>query len=359
MNTLPLLEYTADMIGKKAFEDVTVIGCQHFLHTNYLMFEKMFELGLRPQQTHIIGKSYSINSLIEKLFIEKRVNVYKYEYDSHKSFDQQFDSETDRFLKKIKSNIVDNNKILVIDDGAILLKKVGEYFEDKNICGVEQTSSGYNILKDQNTNFPIINVARSEAKLRHESPFIGELAIKKLEAYIKKYNPKNALIIGAGPIGLNIYRQLTIKNKEIYDIARGQEDLGSLLTRNQLIIGCTGTTSVPKELHKNICRGTVLVSVSSSDREFDSVYLRKKTEKNNDAHLDMNIDGVHLVNSGFPITFDGGLHGSPPEKIQLTQSLMLAGCYAAINEQRHGLQELDIHVQDSIVTKYSSLGGKK
>ncbi len=358
MKTLPLLDYTANTFEKDAFKDIIVIGCQHFLHTNYLMFEKMFELGLKPEQTHLIGKSYSINPFVKELFLKRNVHVHTYEYDSHESFDEQFSVEIDSFLKSIQFTNGANQKILVIDDGANLLTKINTYFKGSVICGVEQTSSGYNALKDRHIDFPVINVARSHAKLLYESPFIAESVLEKLQPCLNKYIPQSALIIGAGPIGKNVYEQLSIPCKTIYDVATSSENLSTLLSSHELIIGCTGKTSVPKELHSYISPGSILVSASSSDREFDAVHLRKTVQKNSNPHLDVLVNGSYLVNSGFPVTFDGGIHGSLPEKIQLTQSLMLEGCYLATRATEHGLHDLDTSIQQDIISTFKKIRGE-
>ncbi|RJQ18180.1 hypothetical protein C4573_00475 [Candidatus Woesearchaeota archaeon] len=344
---LPLLEYVKELINGKPFEHVTVIACQHLLYTNYAMFEKLFALGLRPENTFLIGKSYSMNTDIEQLFRKKNVHVHSYQYDSYQSFDTQFASASKKFLERI---VHTGEKILVIDDGAALLENVQQY--GSVVCGVEQTSSGYNQLANLDMPFPLINVARSPVKLVHESPFIAGLAIEKLQKYLTQYNSQSALVIGAGPIGLHIYEQLPVKKKLLYDIASSAKSLPELLSESDLIIGCTGTTSVPKELHATIKKGAVLVSVSSSDREFDAVHLRIKNPQNCSPHRDFYVDGLHLLNAGFPITFDGGVHAAKPEKIQLTQALMLLGCYQAITATTKGILDLDKDMSGQILEQY-------
>jgi len=61
-----------------------------------------------------------------------------------------------------------------------------EFFSAKNICGIEQTTSGYVNLKENSIKFPVINLARSSAKLKLESPYIADAVISKLKENLGK-----------------------------------------------------------------------------------------------------------------------------------------------------------------------------
>ncbi|MFH1088823.1 MAG: hypothetical protein V1716_00145 [Candidatus Uhrbacteria bacterium] len=190
---LPLLDYTSEMFKDVDFNNVLLIAVQHILETNFTMFEYLFGLGLKPENTFLLGKCYSTNKEVLEKFRKKGVYVHagSLRFDSHLSFDDQFEAEVKNFLEYIqtKVNLSDYKKVLFVDDGG-RLACAGNFLVEKDFHGVaiEQTSSGYNKLRCQNLKIPVINVARSEAKLNFESPFIAGVIIEKLEFKFKKNN---------------------------------------------------------------------------------------------------------------------------------------------------------------------------
>ncbi|MDD2656463.1 MAG: NAD(P)-dependent oxidoreductase [Patescibacteria group bacterium] len=369
---LPLIDYTSDLFKKTDFENVLIIAVQHILDSTYSMFESLFDMGIKPQNTFLLGKCYSTNKEIMKKFNKKGVNVSEgsAKFDSHITFDKQFELEIKKFLKSIqkKINFKDYKKILLVDDGGHLID-IGNYFFKKlsNIVAVEQTSSGYNKLKEKKLSFPIINVARSNAKLVYETPFIAESIVDKLFFKLKKLKlkPKTCLIIGAGAVGQGIFNLL--KNKfqtHIYDIKHhisdfGKIELSDIISDFELIIGASGNKITNNNFYKKIKKGTILVSTSSSDREFSAITLRKKITQTNDCHKDIFVNNIWLLNCGFPLNFDGKKNSAPPEKIQLTLSLMLSAiCLATRKKYQKDFIELEPTYQKLIVEEFNKIESK-
>lgn len=70
-----------------------------------------------------------------------------------------------------------------------------------------------------------------------------------------------------------------------------------------LVVGCSGTTSVKAEQHAFLKKGCVLASMSSSDREFDAIHLRRKTSPTKSCMDHIEVDDITMLNCGFPISF--------------------------------------------------------
>jgi S-adenosylhomocysteine hydrolase len=366
---LPLLDYTAALFREIRFENVLVIAVQHLLDTNFSMFEYLFRQGLQPKNTYLLGKCYSTNNEILRRFVKKGVNVDSSSttFDSYKSFDKQFESEVKNFLKDITKRIDFRKyeKVILLDDGGYLIYFVNNLIKDTtNFTAIEQTSSGYNKLKNQKSKFPIINVARSEAKLRFESPFIAEEIVKQIYIKLKRFklSPKKVLIVGAGPIGKEIYKLLSKDFKtNLFDNQYKDSDFRNVELKNiisgfDLIIGATGNEIISSnDLHR-LMNKTMLVSASSSDREFSATTLRKKTLRNTDCHKDILINGIYLINSGFPINFDGKKNSVSPERIQLTRAIMLAAVFLAMrNKYEPGIINLDLNLQQKLIREFEKL----
>ena len=77
----------------------------------------------------------------------------------------------------------------------------------------------------------------------------------------------------------------------------------------------------------------LLVSMSSADREFPAVYVRKNAGGKNahvGVHQDVIWDNLVLINNGFPITFKGKRYESTPKEIEKTIGLLYGSTLEAI-----------------------------
>lgn len=364
---LPLVELLVDLFSDQDFFNVKIIGAQHILETTHSMLRSLYRVGLQPKNVSLIGKCYSTCLEVYEEMIAEGINVSKssFTYTSHKSFDEQYSSEVQKFLVDQINDLEENeyDKVILLDDGG----KCIDFFNkinkpNKKIISIEQTSAGYNEIKHKQLFFPVVNVARSPAKLNLESPIIAEAAAERLyqSLFQRDLFPKRALIIGGGPIGQAMKSRLGgdmlidvyDENNELSDI---KQDLGSILHLYPLIVGCTGKRSIPNRLHSKIKQGTILVSVSSSDREFDSVYLKNKLIENHNCHEDLLIQGKLLIRSGFPVNFDGNRENIEPEKIQLTIALITAAIFQALKielDHEAGIIPLDPEIEARIAEEF-------
>ena len=369
-NKLLLLEKTSDLFHEVQLDDVVLIACQHLLGTTRNMFEILFKHGLRPENTYLLGKCYSTSDEVYSDFKKRGVHVspFSKKYDSQVSFDEQFQLHIELFVREVKESGVldDGRRIIVLDDGGELLLYANDFFKRyKQISGVEQTSSGYHKLKDVKLSFPVINIARSNAKLAIESPMIAETAVMKLEQKLsqRKADELKVLIVGQGSIGTAVTILLSKRfDVETYDISsHGNHFPGSYdekLHKFDVIVGATGRSIIQPGDFGKLKDGVVLASVSSSDREFSAAYLRRLAGKSSVCHEDITVNGITLLNAGFPINFDGSLHSVAPEKIQLTRALLLAGVFTAASHRgKKDLVSLEPAIEKRLVSAYEKMSG--
>jgi S-adenosylhomocysteine hydrolase len=361
---LPLLEYLAHAMPKDLLGDVYLIGCQHILPSTHLMLKSMMDLGLQAENIGMIGKCYSTSKLAMENMIQDGIYVCKssVSFDSHESFDAQFRNNIEMFLKQqiIKMDIKKDSKIIILDDGGELLLAAHNLLTDyKYIYGVEQTSSGYHKLNEVDLRYPIVNVARSKAKLNIESPMIIESIDTQLTNALSvlSLKPTSCLIIGNGYIGKCLLERLQNRYALIncYDIERYKSDLTHMdLNEYDLIIGATGRNVISN--NNMLRKGHILVSVSSSDREFNSVTFRNLLPRNTDCHQHVLCNDVWLLNSGFPINFYGTDYDNVPLlDIQLTIGLLFSGVLQLLSRMEHhyGFIELDENLQNTIISNYT------
>ncbi|MDN3507097.1 MAG: hypothetical protein P0S96_07705 [Simkaniaceae bacterium] len=375
LRELPLLDFTADLYPDTNLENVYIICAQHLVSTTYSLFNTLIQLGLKPSNLAAIGKCYSTDpeafNEMDRLGID--VCASSLSFDSHASFDQQYRSNIKKFIQKrvLKLRSKGFKKIIALDDGGELLAQVDSVLEkSKKVIGIEQTSSGYHKIKKKNLHFPIINVARSPAKLNYESPIIAELVLTTLLDNLKQLElqPGQALIIGNGPIGSHIREALEHTHEVfIYDKIASKSDIEEKefeksLKKFDLIIGCTGTPVLTPNQFKLLKKNAILVSTSSSDREFSADKLRKTIALVNDCHQNLHIDNKWLINCGFPINFSPNYRSIDCEKLQLTRSLLLSAILQAVDDvdtSEKRFIPLDLENQREILEKYFLLFAKE
>jgi S-adenosylhomocysteine hydrolase len=369
---LPLLDTASALFKDTNLEDTVVLAGQHLLGSNYTMFEYLFDKGLSPQNTFLLGKCYSTHREVLEQFQERGVQVHSGStvYDSYRSFDESYTEEVKDFFKESlrAAKSICHKRIIVIDDGGYLLKETMNHSSSMNeIVGIEQTSSGYHAVKTNKLPFPIINVARSKAKLDYESPYIGELVTERFKIETEKINasPQNILVVGNGPIGTHVARTLSSSYEtHQYDFHSSNSSQNSLLNHLlpsvDAIMGCTGRTILSPANYSFLKKGAILASASSSDREFSARDLRRQTQRNEDCHQTVQTEKFTLLNSGFPITFFGARHCGTPQKMQLTRALMFSAVCQANqkSKEQKELLSLDEKVQDILIEEYLSLEEK-
>lgn len=354
MSKLPLIEFAKTLYPAVSLSRVSVIAVQHLLETTHVMFRAWLELGLKPENLHVLGKCYSTNRAVAQGMRAEGINVSRLstQFDSHLSYDEQFDWFAAQFWEEALDKCQRSEKIIVLDDGGHLLSAVKQ--SHQAFVGVEQTSSG--LEKIGKVNFPVINVAKSAAKSAYEPPMVAEVIARRIKERLKL---NNILIMGNGFLGQALKAVLPCA-VTTYDRAEEGQKLEDLLPQADLIIGCTGEVSIPAGKHGLLKKGVVLVSCSSSDREFDCVHIRKKVPSYSACHSVVATEEVTLLNSGFPVNFTGAKNSVAPDQIQLIRGLLTAAVLQAAEHQGQtkGLVELDAQSQRALVMHYNQLWKK-
>ncbi len=353
--------------------NVIIIAAQHLQPTTWKMVNSWIRFGLEPENCHLIGKCYSTDPLTVARLRENGVKVASSSesYNSHQTFDDNYQQQIELFVKTTLDEISTNStcrRIIVLDDGGYLLGSICNQISSfaQPVVGIEQTTSGFDALARHDLPFPIINVARSWAKLRLEPSLIARKARiclhRSLEHQIATVC--KALIIGHGVIGRAIQNSLPAHwQVDAFDrlsaTARSPSDMGQFCRAGEydIIFGCTGNTILHGMALVDSERTIQLASLSSSDREFDATSLRRLAPPSTDCHKNITIGSTTLLNSGFPINFlaDPALNDS--EEFELTRSLLTgAVCQAmsVVPGGETGLIDLNNPIQHFIALQYLS-----
>lgn len=367
MVILPLLRVVSNNEGVKGqLENTLIVGCQHLLSSTVDLVKVFIRHGARPQDIFLLGKCYSTNtSVVRKLrklgvYVSPLSNAFVYRQD----FDKQYQRYVTTFVHKVLQ--VSGKKyahVVLIDDGGVLLQKGKEFFKKtKCLVGVEQTSSGYRKLNQlADVQYPIVNVARSWAKLDYETPYIAEVVVQKLRTFLhtQQIRKPKILVIGKGPVGQCIAEKLkhTFKVKS-YSIRKDTKEITRMLFGNSIafdvIIGATGQTIFPIQRITNDSHVT-LVSASSSDREFAAFWVRRKFQTQMSCHKNITFGRVTLLNCGFPVNFDGKQDSVTRKKIQITRALLASAVFQALREKRKGIVPLERNRQKILVKHFISI----
>lgn len=352
---LPLIEKIAQQIDLNGQENLYLFGVQHLAYTTAEMFKALIARGFPANNIFLHGKCYSTNPYAVEMLKKLGVHIAPQSatFNSHIEYDKQFP----HFVKEFFYPLINEakGKKIILDDGAELLKLVIASNHNDNVVAIEQTSAGYHRAKSQILPFPIINVARSATKLIQESSFITRMICRKIKEAISSFKPQGSdlkiLIIGGGAIGNGVRSYLSSEyHVELFDLSEALSDFPKeafdhRLSQYDVIIGCTGNCSIPQEKHSLIKPNTLLISASSSDREFDSVMLRKKIPVYFDCHKTVVCQDLILVNSGFPVNFDRTFLDST--EFQLTRALLLTAIHQAIETRPSSEENVFVSLKNS------------
>ena len=368
-----LLDYLNSVFGNIDLDGCHVICVQHIVASTISLFNALFENGLNPENLSAIGKCYSTRPEALKHLLGRGVDVAQesLHFDPYHTFDMEFKRVLLSFFREKITSLEAKGckKLIVLDDGGELLLfmnsllKKSKFWRGK-VVGIEQTTAGYDKLKSESLLLPVVNVARSNIKLFHESPFIAKVAVERLLEHLNRLRifPKNALIIGNGAVGSHIHSEIReLFRTETFDLDASKSSIkndsyAAILGNFDLIIGCTGKTVIHPNQFRFLKKGACLVSVSSSDREFSGFNLRNKVKDISSCHQDVCVRGLHLLNCGFPINFDDAYEEIDIPEFQLTRAILLSGIYQSITkEHANGLIDLDSDLQEKIYHLYDQI----
>lgn len=365
---LPLLNIVNKNIKTNTSKTI-LISVHHIIEINYRLMLYLTNKGFEPKNIFCLGKLYSTNKKTLEKYKNLEINISpdSLNFNPQLDFDTQFKIYIKEFINDIEKQVknTDFKKLIIYDEGGELLEQINKLvynkkssFYKKEVIGIEHTSSGYNKLKGQKLNLPIINVARSYAKLKLETPHISKICIKKFNKPIKALNikPKNILILGGGIIGQDLKRLLKSKyNISIYDKDKSLNEINNIyneISNFDVIIGATGSQTLDLKLFSKIKKNSLVFSVSSSDREFPMLQIRQN-RTNSQIHDTIYFKNIHTLNNGFPICFTGGPIIVPIKHIQLTVALVFYAILYAndYNKNKKGFVDLPLELQKELELK--------
>jgi len=362
-----LIDLSIELFDQTDLNGVYLLGAQHILPSTFEMIKALIDIGLTKENISLIGKCYSTNPKTFQKMRSSQIDVCSSSvlYDPSKLYKKLYQKNLLQFMidRLSKIEIKKTRKIIVLDDGGQLIKLI-QHNPIRNkipIVGIEQTTSGYELLKTNPINIPIINVARSELKIIHESPIIGRIVVNKLISFIEKYSldVSKILIIGNGSIGSSIGNQLKyLFEVDFFDINPDKTNISlntfsKELEKYDVIIGATGSNTIKLDQISNLNK-PILVSASSYDSEFDIINERVKYNKNEGCHEDIKTPHYFLLNSGFPINFDNDYETIDPPEMHLTRALLITSLKQALNTPTSNKEiiPLDIEYQRDLLRKY-------
>jgi S-adenosylhomocysteine hydrolase len=301
-------------------QNTYLICCQHMLAPQKQMFQELIRFGFDPEKIFVLGKTYSTNREILTELNAMGIRAIQPPF-SGIAFDQEHRNNCHTLVEMVPKEA----SSIILDDGAELITVFAESSREV-LFGVEQTSSGFRKLEGKQLRFPVLNVARSATKLIQESPLIARHAFERMDAYFQKTGLVQAriMIVGLGPIG-EALREVFLEHDYLvngFDVQHGHQDLMGTINdlAPDVIIGATGASILAAEdLEKLSGKKTLLISMSSSDREFPVAAYRNGIT---DTHLDIVYENITFVNNGFPISFMGNRYESTPMEMEKTMALL-------------------------------------
>ncbi|MEP7166364.1 MAG: NAD(P)-dependent oxidoreductase [Candidatus Woesebacteria bacterium] len=401
--SLPLLDFVDRRFGlaqKQPFRGRKILAVQHLLGASIPLFSLLEKGGAKPEDVYVVGKAYSSHPEVVRRLIASGYNL---SFDDVFSFDQSvpYDSLLESHIVQMCSQMLEDGDFsrgLIIDDGGKAIKLVHEeHPELLTVCSsVEQTSRGARLLSSIPLSLPVINVARSEAKTIHESPSIAEAMVSEFmislsrwqEAGVYSLSKKEVLVLGFGFIGEGVVSRLQklgfsvsvfdpdeSRMAKVASIpgVRAEFDRVSAYSHANVIIGCSGTPSIPPIEFQAIQPNTLLVNMASTDLEFSAWNLRKTEDIVHQQvlpsdtrylqqfspmpwrslyHVRENGTHFYLANGGFPSDFSGKINPVPAAEIQLTAALLLGAAVQAVDTQKTGLVDLDLAMQTAVINEY-------
>lgn len=391
--SLPVLDRWVEEHGDQTtFKGVTVLQIQHQLGNHFPQARALLDIGLDRSKLIWIDIPYTSipevrRTLIEELEIPRK-NFHIHDF---RVLDRYPPFQIKRVQEIYASLLSDPpDRLIVLDDGAYFLEAASSFAKQlPAVAIVEQTTRGLIKIEENPalrlyaSQFPIVNVARSDPKTILEPPFIGRAVCDTLLRRIKPLLDISigfrCLVLGFGAIGQQVAEFLPEKlglprdHVHVHDPSPGRQksaleagfskwDRNDFSLRFHLVVGCSGRKSFILGDRAYLEDGAVLASASSGTVELsrqdfieladvsdidDISIIREGLDESNihsDLHIKLVDRSVTFVNGGFPVNFDGRVNCIPGRYIQPTPTMMVAAAAQAVEALKHqqkGLVALD------------------
>lgn len=355
-NQFPLLTY----LGK----NTALVGVQHMLPTTASLFNGLHQyLGFQKRNLFFCGKFYSSCSFVENYIHNSGIHLMPTKTPQRSSqYKEQMEESIKTMWDKVCVHLKKNpeiNRIIILDEGGYCLESIPKFIPyEYEMASVEQTRFGFYNRHIDSALFPTIDVARSAAKRKLESPLIAEAIIRRLNDVIEvlHINQNKIMgVIGNGAIGHALVQHLLAKGYKVlvYDESESAfhginhrhcyriDNIENLIASSDIVLSCTGRDISQKaDILNSIKNSTTLVSCSSQNIEFFSL-IKKITQdgfflENMDKNLSQlvymgkNNERIGILENGFPINFDRTPLCDPPKDMALTRALLFSAIVQAL-----------------------------
>lgn len=286
---------------RAALNSSTLAGCkllviQHVFDDLYHQIEAIISLGSDPADITIIGIPYSSRERVASQLrgLNCRVvlpSVYP------------FDGIVTRCVLEIAIECVaEDKRFVIIEDGGYAVQVISQLIAEDTISAnlvmgaVEQTSRGTwldrRIHASGHLPFPVIEITSCKTKLIAEPPYIANAVRSNIHSLLDSAGLDSAGIKtvgiygGGGTIGYRLAKQFRDDGDSVFiseispdrsflPLIRGDFDeiTPENLRECDLIIGCSGSTSIGLPVFTGLQNGAIIASASSRQVELDMDWL--------------------------------------------------------------------------------------
>lgn len=367
--------------NRAPFRGCRVVFVQH-VHTSLVpLVDAVLRGGADLEQVTVVAKAYSARPLAVEALRERgvRVGCHDRMRDPTRSYEIELEQDVEGILDGLDAG--ESAPLLVLDEGAVAARVLARRPRLASRARVvEQTTRGARWADSAAVGFPVVDVARSQAKAEYEAPLVARSMAAQLALVSDELNLSihEIGLIGYGRMGARLADALGATARVVVhevDEARGAlaaqdgvavRPLADLLSTVDVVVGCTGGNLLREEDVRLLGRSVALVNGASSDIEF-ALWRRRRAEAivpgshgdalqpwRNHYAVDQAPHRHVLVAGGFPINFYGTEEPLSPREFQLTRALMLAGAVQAMGGLPPGVTPLEDGVQRRIVDAYAS-----
>jgi S-adenosylhomocysteine hydrolase len=334
-------------LGKPLANRRIIVSGPHLLEDLPAYLTELERLGLNPRTTLLFYKPYPYPQAEE---LQRAIRARGYQLHSIKSVDQVLTARQS------------TEPMFVIEDGGHVASFVYTHPGIPVSGFVEQTTRGLRVHEDQlrlrgRLPAPVLTVADAEIKSRFEPPLIADQIVHNLRILAPRLPIRGSriLVVGAGTIGLPLARRLRENGaslrlvdprplRRLEVIADCGPDalalsIDAAAPWADLVIGATGTRSIPGNVLQRLKSGAMVASISSDQVEIEIPWLNRNSvqvqewfwqgqDKSKPAAQSIytlhNGRRIVLLNSGYPLNFSGPHAGMAPNGGDLVMSLMIA-----------------------------------
>lgn len=246
-----------------------------------------------------------------------------------------------------------NKKVIILDIGgyfAPILEELESQFPSRILGIVEDTENGHQKYENINLPFPVVSVARSPLK-ENEDFLVGGSIIFSADSILRSYNrlisQMKCGVIGYGKIGKSITTHLqNIKiqpflyyidpTKMVSAINNNNQAVSknNILTNSEVIFCASGSKSLDIADFRKLKNESFVISVTSSDDEFDISFLENEYQTKQVAQYITRYKSpqntFYLLNNGNAVNF---IHGASVDNfIFLVQAEILESAKYILNK---------------------------